>query len=60
MAKPERFTAVDFPDEYPRDDVADHEVLMSFNNDEDAIKFREWWHAEASVAFMAWLKEKKP
>lgn len=29
--------------EYPQQEVAEHEVLMVFDGDADALKFREWW-----------------
>jgi hypothetical protein len=57
--KPEPFTDVTFPREYPRDEVADHEVLMSFNGDDDAFRFREWWDEAGAVAFAAWLANRQ-
>lgn len=51
------YDGVDFPDEYPQQHVAEHEVFMSFNDDDDAIGFREWWHAEGSEHFNKWLEE---
>ena len=53
----EPFDAVDLPTEYPAQRVADHEVFMSFNDDDDAIKFREWWTNEGSIVFNDWLEE---
>lgn len=58
MAKPERFTDVELRDQYPQNDVADHEVFMSFRNDDDAAFFREWWEDEGAVAFGKWLSER--
>lgn len=54
-----RFTAVDFPEQHPQQDVADHEVLMAFDGDDDAILFREWWHARGAAAFGKWLTKRK-
>ncbi len=52
-----QFDALSFPKEYPQHDVAEHEVLMAFNNDADAISFREWWSRGGAVMFGAWLEE---
>lgn len=52
----ERFTAVDFPRTYPQESVADHEVLMAFNGDPDAIAFRDWWEEQGAEVFAKWLK----
>lgn len=49
------FADVDFPRQYPADDVAEHEVLMSFNDDDDAVAFHEWWRSEGAVAFAEYL-----
>jgi hypothetical protein len=38
----EPFDKVSFPTEYPLTSVADHEVLMAFNGDSDAVAFRDW------------------
>lgn len=50
---------VDMPDQYPANDVADHEVFLSFRNDDDAIFFREWWNDVGVKAFAKWL-DKRP
>lgn len=55
MSEQKRFTNVDFPSEYPFNKVADHEVLMSFLDDQDAFDFREWWEDEGSAVFLTWL-----
>lgn len=55
----EPFTDLTFPREYPRQSVADHEILMAFNGDEDAARFYEWWQEAGAAAFAAWLKEQK-
>jgi len=31
----------------------DHEVLLSFNNDDDAFSFVEWWDTYGWKAFLA-------
>lgn len=49
------FTKVEFPRYYPQADVADHEVLMAFNGDSDAIKFREWWAKDGAFLFNEYL-----
>lgn len=59
MSDETKFTAVTFRDQYPQEDVADHEVLMAFHGDDDAIFFREWWHARGAAAFGKWLTKRK-
>ena len=53
------FEAVTFPDQYPPADVAEHEVLMAFNGDSDAVLFREWWHAEGAMRFGKWREKQR-
>ena len=53
------FQGVDFPTEYPTNRVAEHEVLMAFNGDSDAIAFREWWGSVGEVAFGNWFKKRE-
>jgi hypothetical protein len=36
-------------------DVAEHEVLMAFNGDSDALAFRDWWQEEGAVLFAEYL-----
>ncbi len=55
-----RFIDVSFPRQYPQHDVADNEVLLSFRNDEDGIRFREWWHEQGSGLFGKWLRSRPP
>lgn len=31
--------------------LADHEVLLSFVNDEDAYRFRDWWYEDGHILF---------
>ena len=59
MPKPEPFTDVDFRREYPGQHVAEHEVFMSFNGDDQALAFQEWWNEAGAVAFNKWLKKRK-
>jgi hypothetical protein len=54
-----RFDDLNFPDEYPTNRVADHEVFMVFRNDHDAIDFRQWWEEKGAAAFQAWLDRNK-
>jgi hypothetical protein len=37
------FSDVDFRERYPSESVRENHVLMSFNADDDALLFREWW-----------------
>lgn len=37
-----------------RRDIHDHEVLLSFNADEHAELFREWWNETGWKQFKAW------
>lgn len=55
----ERFTDVTFPRTYPQESVADHEVLMSFNGDSEAIAFRGWWDEQGAEVFAVWLKKQR-
>lgn len=43
--------------EYRRMSVAEHEILLSFTNDDDAYAFYEWMTQEGEKAFLAYLKE---
>lgn len=52
------FKDVDFLRQYPGDRVADHEVFMSFVNDQDAIDFQEWWWESGAVEFQKWRESK--
>ena len=36
----------------------DHEVLLSFNNDEDARNLKEWWYEIGFESFIYWLENK--
>ncbi len=47
--------SVDFPTQHPRQDVADHEVLLSFAGDAEGVAFREWWHDEGAKMFACWM-----
>lgn len=54
------FLAVDFPRVHPQQSVAEHEILMAFNGDDDAAAFYEWWHDKGAGLFGRWLaKERK-
>lgn len=54
---PKGFTDVEFPSVYPQESVPENVVLMDFNNDSDALLFREWWLDEGSVAFAKYRRE---
>jgi hypothetical protein len=55
MAK--QFVDVSFPEQYPQQEVAEHEVLLSFFNDDDATNFRIWWELQGSYKFAQWLEK---
>lgn len=33
---------------------AEHEIFLSFNDDQDAERFAEWWESVGFEAFQAW------
>ena len=47
MDEPQQLNKVQCP-------IADHRVLLSFTNDEDAQEFREWWALEGWDTFKTW------
>jgi len=52
------FSGVEMREQYPRHDVAENEVLMSFLNDDDASAFREWWDEHGTYAFKKWFDKR--
>ena len=54
----EPFSDFEFVTEYPSSRVADHEVFMSFTNDDDAIAFREWLASVGLELFDEYLENK--
>lgn len=48
------FEDVRFPIQHPTSPVAEHEVLMSFNSDDDALMFRDWWQLWGKHLFGAY------
>lgn len=46
----DKFIRVSMPDKFERR-IAEHEVLLSFYDDEFALAFREWWEDEGSESF---------
>jgi hypothetical protein len=52
----ERFQAVSFPQFYPQHEVSEHEVLLSFLRDADALAYLRWWDEEGAAAFGRWLR----
>lgn len=59
MAPENTFTDLSFPDQYPQHEVAEHEVLLSFRNDSDAVHFREWWHHAGASLFGDYMAQVK-
>ena len=57
--KGEPFGEVDILRTYPRESVPDHIILMSFNGDDQAAAFAEWWGCVGSFRFNAWLANQK-
>ena len=49
-----RFTAVSLDRQITRD-INEHEIFLSFLNDEDAAFFDEWWNGAGSVLFQKFL-----
>lgn len=35
--------------------IPEHQILLSFNGDEQAVKFYEWWNRLGSKAFIKWF-----
>ena len=46
--------------EYSLQSVPDHEVLLVFNGDDDALQFHQWWESKGWRLFDAWLDRKNP
>jgi len=47
---------IDAPDS-PRDvhiTIPEHQILLSFTNDEDAELFDEWWQTKGLALFLKW------
>ena len=38
--------------------IAEHEVFLSFNNDEDAVAFQEWLQEEGLAKFDEWMDDR--
>ena len=55
--KPGKLVDVDFPHEFPGHEVAAHEVFMSFNADDEAVWFREWWNFKGQHSFAEFVRE---
>lgn len=36
--------------------VREYQVLVSFNNDEDALPFEEWWFTEGEYLYREWIE----
>lgn len=57
--KPRPFTDVTFPALFPQEEVADHQVFMSFRNDSDAAEFRDWWSDQGALTFGEYLRTRR-
>ena len=49
----------DIEREFPCFEVPIHQVLLSFNSDEHAIKFHEWWNLYGWKLFKGWYESDK-
>jgi hypothetical protein len=58
MSTKDRFTALSMPNSCEKH-FADNEVFMSFNNDDDAICFHDWWHRSGSANFKKFNDRRK-
>ena len=38
-------------------DIAEHEILLSFHSDEDAVRFFYWWSDEGEQQFLDKLED---
>ena len=57
MDNPENYNP-DMRDQFVRD-VAEHEVLLSFNSDEHAYAFNDWWLMKGSQQFVDWVRDER-
>lgn len=39
--------------------VCDHEILLSFRDDEHAYAFHDWWNMVGSKAFVKWVEQER-
>lgn len=46
--------------EYSPQHVPAHEILLRFNNDQDAEAFSEWWAIDGRALFIEWAKDWEP
>jgi hypothetical protein len=37
--------------------MAEHEIMLSFNGDDDAVAFYEWWNSKGLTAFLKWAEK---
>ena len=44
----------DMPRQIDRE-IHDHEVMLSFNSDDHAYAFDEWWGQEGQQQFLGWV-----
>jgi hypothetical protein len=57
-SKPEPFPDVDLP-RTQTVGVAEHEILLSFNGDDQAVAFAEWWYEKGTFAFNKWMQKRE-
>jgi len=41
-------------------DIHEHEILISFNDDADAVRFDKWWGDAGFELFGEWIDEGEP
>jgi hypothetical protein len=39
--------------------LAEHQILLSFNNDEDAYPFEDWWYEEGFEMYQKYVERMK-
>ena len=37
--------------------IAEHEILLAFNDDEGAENFETWWEERGKTIFIEWLEQ---
>lgn len=56
--EPEAIAEPDMPREIVRE-IHDHETLLAWSGDDDAILFAEWWNEKGFAAFSKWATKEK-
>lgn len=39
--------------------IPENEILLSFNEDLDALMFQEWWNEDGCGQFMEWAEQQR-